>query len=233
MCGPCYKRQWNEETNYYKRHDQGRKEIRRTYREQYYRDNREKILTKGQKWREENPDYHREYDRKRREENPEEYKEYYWANWEKEKERGCRYREANREKERERTRRYREENREKCNAATRRWREENPEKEKERGRKWRRENPEKLVVKEALRRARKESFPDTLTLEEMRKLLKVGQDVYPGKKLELDHFVPLGRKENKICGTTRANCHYIPAEINRWKHDKLPEEFLVQLPLLI
>ncbi len=97
----------------------------------------------------------------------------------------------------------------------------------------RRDNPEKRAVEKGRRRARKESLPDTLTLGEMEDLLKIGRGTYPGEKLHLDHFIPLGRKENETCGTTRANCHYIPADINYWKHNRLPTEFLVQLPLLI
>lgn len=97
--------------------------------------------------------------------------------------------------------------------------------------KWQKKNPDKAAAGFARRRARKNSLPDTLTLEENKELLAIGQGTYPEEKLVLDHFIPLGAEKNKACGTTRANMHYIPASLNLTKNVKSPEEIYKQLKL--
>ncbi len=84
-------------------------------------------------------------------------------------------------------------------------------------------------VRVARYRARKRSLPDTLTEEQTRRLLIIGQQMYPGEKLHLDHIVPV----SKNGGTTLANIHAIPASLNAYKHDKLPEEIYQQAELEI
>lgn len=77
----------------------------------------------------------------------------------------------------------------------------------------------------ALRRARKRNLPDTLTPEELNRLLVIGKATHFGEKLALDHFIPV----IKGGGTTLANTHYIPAWLNSSKRDKLPQEVYKQL----
>lgn len=85
---------------------------------------------------------------------------------------------------------------------------------------WRHKNPERVVAATARKKARKASVPDTLTTAETKQLLEIGQAIYPGKELHLDHIVPL----SKGGGTTLANCHYILGSLNMSKYNTLPQD---------
>lgn len=95
------------------------------------------------------------------------------------------------------------------------------------GRNWKQKNPEKVAAQKARRKARKENLPDTLTSAQAERLLKIGRAMYPGEELHLDHVVPLSRGG----GTTLANMHAIPARLNCFKGDALPEQIYTQLIL--
>ena len=119
---------------------------------------------------------------------------------------------------------WREENPKKCAVSSRRWRQANPDYQHD----WNQANPGKVVATRARRRARRRALPDTLIPEQAEHLLMIGQAMYPGEELQLDHIVPL----SKGGGTTLANMHAIPAKLNMLKHDKLPEEIYKQIVLL-
>ena len=139
-----------------------------------------------------------------------------------------RYGEHHREEIATYQRRWYEENREEILAHRRRWYEENQGERAASKRRWKEENPEKVAVIDARRQARKHSLPDTLTTEQGEHLLVIGQAMYPGEKLNLDHIVPL----SKGGGTTLANMHAIPAWLNYLKHNALPQEIYIQEALL-
>ena len=88
-------------------------------------------------------------------------------------------------------------------------------------------NPEKYAVNNALRRTRKADQPNTLTPKENERLFAIGQGTWKGENVELDHFISV----DKGGGTTLANSHYIPASLNRFKYNKLPQEVYKQLTL--
>ena len=83
-------------------------EQRRQRSKIYYRDNREKCLERGKKWRENNPEYNKKYRQDTKERDRQRKKIYY---------------QNNREKERERCKKWRENNPE----YGKKWRENNPE----------------------------------------------------------------------------------------------------------
>lgn len=139
-----------------------------------------------------------------------------------------RWRKENPEKERAIARRSRARCQQQRNAYGRKWREEHRERIKASYSHWRKANPEKRAGIEARRKARKHSLPDTLTSQQAEYLLGIGQAIYPGEKLHLDHIVPL----SKGGGTTLANTHAIPASLNMSKGGKLPEEAYGQLELI-
>jgi len=149
-----------------------------------------------------------------------------------------RYRGRHREEKAIYNRRYREEHREDLQAyerqryqndatrakANRRWALEHPEKMREYNCRYLQKNPKKGITDQARRKAQKRSLPDTLTTAQSDHLLTIGQSMYPGEELDLDHIVPL----SKGGGTTLANMHAIPARLNESKADKLPEEVYKQ-----
>ena len=122
-------------------------------------------------------------------------------------------------------RHWRKEHQEKKAASARRYYEAHQEKEIIRSRHWRKENPEKAAAQFARRQAHKNATPDTLTPGQIRRLFVIGQAMYPGKNLHLDHIIPL----SKGGGTTLANMHAIPSGLNLSKYNKLPEEVYKQL----
>lgn len=134
-----------------------------------------------------------------------------------------------REKHSDRRRSYWEGHREELAIYQRRWVKENCERVAAIHRRYAQENPEKMVAKQALREARKKALPDTLTPEQAEHLLRIGQAMYPGEKLALDHIVPI----SKGGGTTWANTHFIPRWLNLIKHTALPSEAYeqCQIPL--
>ena len=155
-----------------------------------------------QRWRKENPERRAAYDRR-----------YYQKHRGRVLARAHCYREAHREEEAANSRRWQKANPEKCRASVRLWAQ---------------ANPEKIVAKTALRRARKQALPDTLTSKQAEQLFIIGRATYPEQELELDHVVPL----SKGGGTTLANMHAIPASLNQGKHNKLPQEVYEQLELV-
>jgi len=151
-------------------------------------------------------------------------------------------------------RQWRAEHPERVKASSRAWRTQHPERARAFNRAWRENNPEKVRdsrnpsyhalyyrankdkwrippeerrIREAIRRARKQGLPSTLTAAQTESLLAIGQATYPGEKLHLDHIVPISSGG----GTTRANIHAIPASLNMSKGNKLPEEVYQQLSL--
>jgi len=157
------------------------------------------------------------------------------ANPDKKKARDCGWREKHKDHIAAYNKRYYEEHREESLAYQRQYRQENGEKvaasnrrhyQKHRGiyatnsKRWVKENPERAAAIKARRRAREKRVPDTLTTEQSERLLTIGQAMYPGEKLHLDHIVPISRGG----GTTRANIHFIPATVNHRKGNKLPQE---------
>lgn len=125
-------------------------------------------------------------------------------------------------------RRYYEEHREERAAWQHRWNQEHREQARANRRRWRENNRKRMAASQARRKARKQALPDTLLPKERSCLLAIGQATYPGEELHLDHVVPL----SKGGGTTRANCHYIPAGLNCSKQDALPKDVYGQMPLL-
>jgi len=77
------------------------------------------------------------------------------------------------------------------------------------------------------RRALKAGRPATLSTEDERIILEIGRATFPGEDLHLDEVVPL----SKGGGFTRGNVRAIPAWMNIWKSDKLPQEVYEQLAL--
>lgn len=165
----------------------------------------------------------RAWRRKHREELAARARRYYQEHKEQEAARNRRWREQNPEKVRNRMRRFREKNPE----YERRWRENNLERARAHCRRWRKANLEKDALRAACRRARKRLLPATLTAEQAERLLAIGRATYPGEDLHLDHVVPL----NEGGGTTMANIHAIPANLNCSKSNKLPQEVYGQLLL--
>ena len=94
-------------------------------------------------------------------------------------------------------------------------------------RNWRRKNPEKARLSWARRDARKKALPATLTPAQAERLFAIGQAMYPGEELHLDHVVPLSAGG----GFTRANIHAIPAWLNMLKRNALPQEVYRQIKL--
>lgn len=154
-------------------------------------------------------------------------RESYQRNQEKVLARMCIYRKQNKERRREQGRLYYERNKERILEQHREWHRQNNELFKDYACGWNKANPDKMKARKARRRARKAITPDTLTPNEIKELFVIGEATYPGRKLELDHIVPL----SKGGGSTRANTHMIPAGLNRSKHNKLPEEIYAQQPL--
>jgi len=178
--------------------------------------------------------------------NPEKYRAQGRANYRKHREKRLayirEYQEKNKDRVREwarlRQQRYRERHLEKCKKNSLDWHHDNRERALENQRRWKaanpdklREwdqcNPEKVIAKTARYRAHKRGLPNTLTAEQIERLLIIGQAIYPGQELHLDHIIPI----SKGGGTTLANMHYIPAHLNLSKGDKLPQEILEQLAL--
>jgi len=119
-------------------------------------------------------------------------------------------------------------NREKKLAKSQQRYRENPEKHKAIQARYDKNHPEVRRGIEARRTAREKTVPDTLTSDQAKRLLAIGQAIYPGEELHLDHIVPLYHGG----GTTGANMHAIPATLNLMKHNKLPEEVYRQLCLI-
>lgn len=153
--------------------------------------------------------------------------EYYWQNREKKLLYQRQYERDHAEERVAYKREWRKKNPEKSRMGPYRYRQRHPERARESCRRWREDNPEKERIRGKRRQARKMGLPDTLTLEQVKHLLIIGKGTYPDEKLHLDHFIPLV----KGGGATRANLHYIPAILNQRKHDKLPQEVYIQLPL--
>lgn len=135
-----------------------------------------------------------------------------------------RYYKAHREKRLAQACLWQQGNPEKISAYNRRWYEKHKKEKAAYGRHWQQKNPGKRRVRATRRNARKRDLPDTLTLQQAEHLLLIGQAMYPGEKLDLDHIVPLSRGG----GTTLANMHAIPARLNRSKRDALPEDIYRQ-----
>lgn len=92
---------------------------------------------------------------------------------------------------------------------------------------WAWKNRKKVLAIAARYRARKCNLADTLTEEQIKQLVAIGMAMYPGEKLHLDHIVPI----SKGGGTTRANIHAIPARLNMFKSNRLPQEIYKQVQL--
>lgn len=97
-----------------------------------------------------------------------------------------------------------------------------------RHREWSSQNPDKIALNQARRRARERQVPETLTPQQAELLFCIGETMYPGKELHLDHIVPI----SKGGGTTLANMQAIPAALNLFKGDKLPREVYIQEELI-
>jgi len=124
-------------------------------------------------------------------------------------------------------RQYYEANKERLLAYKRQHYRNHREEYREHNRRWWKNNPEKAAMIRGRRYARSYANPNTLTGEEAKQLLAIGQALYPGQELHLDHIVPLSRGG----GTTLANIHAIPAKTNIAKGDTLPGEIYEQLEL--
>jgi len=175
--------------------------------------------------------YYKEYYRRNRQKCLEYAREYYISRDEEARERkrvaDRRYYQKNREELLIYQREYCRELSAKIVKRVNRWRKENPERRKEHGRRYRMKYPLKAHIRKAHRRAHELSVLNTLTENESKELFVIGCGTYPNQKLHLDHFVPLSRGG----GTTRANVHYIPGEVNSFKGNKLPSEVYGQLQL--
>lgn len=170
-----------------------------------------------------NKRYHKEHPRDRRDY----WRRYYKEHREEQQAKNRRYREGHKEEIAAQRRHYREEHREEVLARKRRYYAENREECNARGLRWQRENPDKAAIYKARYKARKNGAPNTLTPEEAEQLFAIGRAVYAGKKLHLDHVVPV----SKGGGTTLANMHAIPANLNCSKYIALPEDIYQQLTL--
>lgn len=127
---------------------------------------------------------------------------------------------------------------EKISAYNKNYYQEHQEEERARRRRYYRENREKELAyhhrnleagraKRARRQARKLVLPDTLTPQQAEHLMLIGRAIYPDQELHLDHIVPI----SKGGGTTLANMHAIPANLNLMKAGELPENVYGQLSL--
>lgn len=201
-CHNCYSRY------YYQKHRETRLEYARHYRLKYpekartarqqsYQKNRHHYLSKSRQWARENPEETREIKRRWAEENPGYQRQHYLAH------------------------------RDEYLIRASEWAEQNPKQYATNQKRWREQNPERRKGIEARRQARKRNLPDTLTEDQRKQLLVVGQATHPGEDLHLDHIVPLKHGG----GTTLANMHYIPAGVNVFKKDRLPQEIYEQLEL--
>ncbi len=202
----------------------------------YYMKNREKIIEKVKKYREENIDKIRDSDKERSREYRKKYPE-------KRREASKRYKEKNREKIEEYNKAYSKkhyaENKEKSRIRSLKYREENKEKIAETRRRYRQSEQGKLTEL-SYWHARREmkikvsdgSIPvDTTGLRsnELKKLLELqnnkcndcGKDLSEGK--HLDHHVPLSK-----CGTHSIdNVVWLCPRCNLTKQDKAPDKLLL------
>lgn len=200
LCGKCYKR------HYYKENA----EKCCGYARNHYHRNRDRCLARTDEFRRENKEYFRRYRIEHREE-----RNMYNRQWRK----------KNPEKARAKDRRERLARQDKRRRQYREWYAKNKDERRMYRHVWENENPEKRKAIQSRRRARKRGAISTLIPQEIEELLEIGQAVYPGEELHLDHIVPISRGG----GTTRANCHYIPAGLNISKKDKFPAEVYEQL----
>ena len=159
----------------------------------------------SKKWREENPDKIREWEKENADNRRELHRVWQKENADKARKYSKKYREENTYKEIERQKKYREENTENIRVRQKRWQEGNLEKMKEHNQK---------------RRARKKELPATLTVEQWQEILEVFSHkcCYCGKKkkLQQEHFIPLSR------GGEYTHNNIIPAcgSCNSSKRDK-------------
>lgn len=187
------------------------------------------------RWREAHQEhllaYYQDYYRKNREKRIEYAREYYISRDAEARERkraaDRRYYQKNREELLAYQREYCQEHSAKIVKRVKCWRKKNPERRKEHSRRYHMRYPLKAHIRKARRRARELNVLNTLTEDKLKELFVIGCGTYPNQKLHLDHFIPLSRGG----GTTRANVHYIPAEINSFKGNKLPSEIFEQLQL--
>lgn len=183
---------------YWRRYRQEHSEEIKARRRKYYAQHRERIKAKS----------HR----------------YHWENREVCNARSRQYHIEHREEQIARMQRYYNEHREKDNAHSRAYYQQYRNRILAQNREWRNRNRSKMSLYSRRYRARKRNLPDTLTAEEVQQLLDIGAAIYPGEALHLDHIVPVSRGG----GTTRANMHAIPAELNMQKHNKMPQDIYKQ-----
>lgn len=135
--------------------------------DEWYEENREYKKAKCREWIEDNKEYKKEYDKE--------------------------YMELNGDRVRAQRRKYRREN----PHVARAWYEQNKKSRAEYNREWSRSNKEKLNNYYQKRRARKESLPNTLTVEQWNSIIEDfnHQCAYCGEDTELtrEHFIALSR----------------------------------------
>jgi hypothetical protein len=155
----------------------------------------------------------------------------------------CEWARNNRDKNNANKQRWRANNREryleKSRGYTRKMIQKNPEKARRLTRDWHRAHPEKLRIYTHQRRARKRSFPDTLTVEQWQRAIsyfhgccaacgRQANDLFATHFLAMDHWIPLNSPD--CPGTVVTNI--IPlcngqGGCNNSKHDKEPLEWLI------
>lgn len=210
MCRSCYERQWTApvivcvECGEEKEHE-AKGLCGPCYQRQWYEEHREEKIRAQREWRVRNRKEHRTYSRKWAREHPEHVKNT--------------------------RRRYYQKNREEALEQAKRWQGENPERAKSRSRRWKRENPERVRVHGNRRRARKVNAGGCASAKQIDARIEYyGNLCYLcGKPYEaIDHVIPLSGGGSNWPANLRPIC----ALCNARKGAKLPDDFLVQLPLM-
>lgn len=191
------------------------------YRQNYYKENWDKVQATNKKWRENHVEEWKEYRKLHHEKNKEHdnemSKQYYQDNKEHVSKKHKEYYDNNREKVNEMCRKHYRENREYYRIKNRIWCMENPEKER-------------LHVEK--RRALRNKLENTLTNEEWERILddfnySCALSEY-AENMSLEHFVPLTVGH---CGTTKENCYPMESSLNSSKNGKNPFEWIKTQPV--
>lgn len=192
----------------------------KSYAHEYNDAHKEQRSLAFKDWRNRNYEYEIERQRKWRLENADYFRQWYIDHAEQQKAQGIAWREKHPERVKERGREYRA-------------------KHPQRVRIWCNENPEKIRLISSLRRARKHSLPNTLTIEQWQQILDhfngccavCGRPQGFWHIIAMDHWIPLKANVPNNPGTVAWNviplCHGVDG-CNNEKHAHMPLSWLIK-----